>query len=315
MIVLSLLQVALAVLALLQIHRATSGASWLFTHAALAGPTFRARSTLLFLTANVFVVLPALALYGVLGVSAAISEATAGFVEFDRVGASLAERRYVRGDREIRLIGMMHIGESESYRELFESFPSESTVVLTEGVSDEDERLDFLLSYEKLAVNLGLGMQPPVEEILEEAPAGETEVAAHPEVKNADLDARAFSPETVAFLRAASVLWESENLLAGAREFLELMEATESDRMLESVNRDLILMRNEHLLAEIADSLEHYRRVVVPWGALHMPEVERKILAEGFTPSGSFSRRLLRYSTVLAALSRLPSASDSPTAP
>jgi hypothetical protein len=85
--------------------------------------------------------------------------------------------------------------------------------------------------------------------------------------------------------------------------------------MLESVNRDLILMRNEHLLAEIADSLEHYRRVVVPWGALHMPEVERKILAEGFTPSGSFSRRLLRYSTVLAALSRLPSASDSPTAP
>ena len=66
---------------------------------------------------------------------------TAGFLVFDLQGISLAERRYQREDRQIRLVGMMHIGEPDAYGQLFDSFARESPLVLEEGVRDESQIL------------------------------------------------------------------------------------------------------------------------------------------------------------------------------
>jgi uncharacterized protein YbaP (TraB family) len=45
---------------------------------------------------------------------------------------------------------------------------------------------------------------------------------------------------------------------------------------------DLLLKRNEHLLKELRERLPHADHFVVPWGAMHMPGIEKEIQKSGF---------------------------------
>ena len=114
---------------------------------------------------------PALLGYGALSLSAQIEHFTAGFMSFDWRGIQSTARVYRRGDREVHLVGMMHIGEDEAYRELFESFAGESTVVLEEGVSDAEGVLGEGLFYDVIASRFGLEVQPSFEQLAAEMPA------------------------------------------------------------------------------------------------------------------------------------------------
>ena len=51
---------------------------------------------------------------------------------------------------------------------------------------------------------------------------------------------------------------------------------------IEAVEEDFLIRRNGNLLREIDAALADYRRVVVPWGALHLPEIERGVVERGF---------------------------------
>jgi hypothetical protein len=64
------------------------------------------------------------------------------------------------------------------------------------------------------------------------------------------------------------------------------------------VERDILHLRNEHLLSEIEAALEEYERLVVPWGALHLPFIERAILERGFHPTASTRHRLISWGSV-----------------
>ena len=59
----------------------------------------------------------------------------------------------------ILVVGMMHVGEEASYRELVGSFSVPSTVVLEEGVTDRSGLLESPLSYDGMAGVLGLAQQ------------------------------------------------------------------------------------------------------------------------------------------------------------
>ena len=101
----------------------------------LEGPLFSLRYSAVFALVGVFVAAPLALLYAVLSLLAFIQLGTQGFVSFDAVGVSLSDRHYQRGASEVRLVGMMHIGEAEAYDEIVRSFARESTIVLEEGVT------------------------------------------------------------------------------------------------------------------------------------------------------------------------------------
>jgi hypothetical protein len=117
------LQVALAAAAFLVVRRRTGG-RWLLTADELAGPNFRFLHTLAFASASLLLGVPFLVLQVLASTAAALEARTAGFIDFTRDGLSLTERVYNKAGQQIRLVGMMHIGAEDAYRDLFASFKS-----------------------------------------------------------------------------------------------------------------------------------------------------------------------------------------------
>jgi hypothetical protein len=292
------LQVAVAAVALLWIRRRNGGRSWLFTADSLTGPALSLRHSLGFAVATVFLLVPASVVYILVFLATWVQLGTQGFVSFDLVGVSLEARRYVRADREIRLVGMMHIGEEEAYRELVSSFVTESTVVLAEGISDERAILEVPLSYERAARALGLEQQDDLYRYLAES--ADDEFPDWPVVRHADLDMSDFAPETIEWLAWVAGVWDSNRPVAALMKLLSRF--SEGDNEWAIVERDIFQRRNEHLLAEVEAALEDYERVVVPWGGLHLPFIEGAILERGFDPTDRDRRRLISWLTIGTAL-------------
>jgi pheromone shutdown protein TraB len=122
-----------------------------------------------------------------------------------------------------------------------------------------------------------------------------------PDIRNADVDARNFSEDTIAVLGAAARLYQSDRLAPALREFQATLDELGPDATQNAI-RDLIDNRNAHLLTEIRAGLNDYQRIIVPWGALHLPGIEAAILDWGFEQTASRQHRITAYQTIFAAL-------------
>jgi hypothetical protein len=298
---LAALQVGLALLAALVVRRRSrSGVCWLLAGDLAAAP-FRPLRAFGLLAAAGLLVPAALGGYLAFSIAAALEHATHGFVRFDRDGIAAMEREYSRGDRRVRLVGLVHVGEGEAYRELVSSF-EHGDLILAEGVSDRDGLLREGLPYGNVARPLGLVVQPSFEEALAGAEGVDADAVSGPRVVRADLDLRDLSPETLAFLRAVSGVLASADFataLARARELSKEFDTERSTRIL----RDLIERRNAHLVGELDKALPEHPSIVVPWGALHLPGIERALVERGFERTGEHGLHLVRYATLARALS------------
>ncbi len=291
-------QLSFAVLAFLWIRRCNGGRGWLWTDSALKGPALSWKHSMAVIAGCVVVLVPAGVLYGIVYALTAIQLSTQGFVSFDLLGVSLADRRYEREDREIRLVGMMHIGEEDNYRRVVQSFIEESTIVLAEGMTDEGVVLETPLSYERFAAILGLEQQRFLADYLGEA-YGE-DPSGWPVIQHADLDLGELSPDTQEFLERIGRALNSDRMVPA----MQQMIADYADRpeVLRTIEHDIIHLRNQHLLDEMTLALEDYQRVVVPWGALHLPYIEEAITGWGFEPANSTRHRLISWRGILEAL-------------
>jgi hypothetical protein len=262
---------------------------------------------------------------------AGMQNLTDGYVAFDR-GAVLVERRRFEAEgRRVELLGMVHLGEAQAYERLFSGYATPGTVVLVEGVTDRNGRLGTMLSYDALASLLGLTAQPPVQRMLaragsapgdspgtdaalaherakgavQQSPAGlagargadvRADRTAWPHVQHADVDAGAFSEATVLFLNRVGELVQVRSIAA-------LAELLLSDIPPEVLD-DLITLRNETLIAELDTALQRYEQVVVPWGALHLPDVEASLESRGFRHISTRQHVLIQYGTLVRAVVR-----------
>ena len=66
----------------------------------------------------------------------------------------------------------------------------------------------------------------------------------------------------------------------------------------------MLARRNVHLVEELQGALADYDRVIVPWGALHLPYVQQQLLAMGFTPTDRTNHPLIAWNTLAGALRR-----------
>jgi hypothetical protein len=220
-----------------------------------------------FLLVNVFVLLPAVVVYLVLCAALALDHFSAGFLALRPGGFTVQVRKYARNDgKTIQLVPMSHIGESGFYRQLSQSFPTNS-IILLEGVTDNRNFLTNKISYERAAKSLGLAEQQK-----EFKPSGGKLVRA-------DVDVEQFTQNTIDCLNLVMLIHtkglNEETLLA-------LTHYSPPPHYEEQLFDDLLNKRNRRLLEELQARLSQSEIFVVPWGAAHMPGIAREIQKSGF---------------------------------
>lgn len=226
-----------------------------------------------------------------------ISARTGGFAKLRPDGLYLEERRFSREDKEIRLVGMIHIAQNGFFDSIADSVDgSGPAIVLLEGVTDNDGLLERGFSYSGLADLFGAISQ----ESTRMSPAHDGDSSGEPSdehttddgvhYRRADVDIASFRPETVAILNALGAFLADPTdpaslaQLRGPDSPLRLPNA--QDELME----DIVTGRNVHLLDEITAALDAHDLVIIPWGAMHLPEIEAHLLASGFQESGRTAR-------------------------
>jgi hypothetical protein len=295
------IQLGAVALAFALVRARNGGRAWWFDAASPERPAFTWRHSIAFGAALCSLGPLAAVGYGAIALATEIQVISHGFIQVGPHGVSLADRHYQRGDREIRLVGMMHIGDPDEYRALTRTFARESTIVLAEGVSDRERRLATPLQYGHAAQALGLAPQQDLSSYLVDSDSAEAEGAEWPVVRRADLDASSFSPATIAMIQWAGEVWAAKDVQSALRLILRGAREQGPDQR-QAFFADVVDRRNEHLVGEIQNALPEYEHVVVPWGALHLPGIERTVLAWGFTESARELHPLFAWRTVADAL-------------
>jgi hypothetical protein len=220
-----------------------------------------------FLAANLFVLIPAVAAYLTLCASLAIGHFTGGFVALRPGGIILRAHKYVRADgKSVLLFPTSHIADATFYNAVAQSVSS-NTVVLLEGVTDEQNLLTNHLSYEHAAKSLGLAEQKDTLDI------------QRGELVLADVDVADFSPSTIEILNRIALIYSKGFDVATVLQLLQYAPPPGADQLLWT---DLLEKRNEHLLKEFNERLPNAESFVIPWGAAHMPGISKAIQASGF---------------------------------
>lgn len=235
-----------------------------------------------FALVNACVLLPAVAGYLFYCASLATGHFSEGFVALHPGGLSVQVRKYVRNDgKAVHLYPMAHVADRNFYRTVSQSFPSNS-IVLMEGVTDNEHLLTNHITYKRMAATLGLSEQQK-----EFKPSEER-------MDRADVDVKEFTPNTIGFLNLVMRI-HSKGL--DAQTLMELMTFSPPPGFENELFNDLLRKRNRRLLEEVQRRLPETENIVVPWGAAHMPEIARDLQQDGFRVEETRDYTVIRFGT------------------
>jgi hypothetical protein len=222
---------------------------------------------LLFVLANLFVLLPAVIAYFVLCAALAVHHFSDGFVALRPAGFTVQARKYVRADgKTIQLLPLVHIGAPAFYRNLAESVPTNS-VILMEGVTDRLNLLTNKITYKRMATSLGLAEQQQ-----EFHPR-------HAKLVPADVDVEQFDPSTITLLNLVMLIHAKG---VTAENVLKLTQYSPPPALEKQLLDDLLGKRNRRLIEELQAQLPESEHIIVPWGAAHMPGIAKEVQKAGF---------------------------------
>lgn len=317
----AVVQVLLGMLPLLCFHNGGHRSLTMPTEL-FAAPFFSLRNTLLFGAASLAFIPLVLSMYLLSSTDAYMAENTAGFMRLEPGGLRMTERIYRRDNRTIRLAAMIHVGNREYYDELSSSIAAGRIVVLAEGVSDAGKLLRNRIDYGRVAGFLGLVSQQEmrfsgrlIEEDELESPRPDPpdeeagKVAEQPDILRADVDVSAFRPQTLLFLDAVGKhLGESPSFIKGVVALNSWGEKNITPEMHAVIMDDILHRRNMAVIRHLDQALERYDTVVIPWGALHMKEIEAEVMKRGFRLQEERQRVSIDFLKLLQGSSSKPSA-------
>jgi hypothetical protein len=268
----------------------------------LDGSLFGWRNTAAFFSTNLLAVPVALVLIAFFAANSYLSENTAGFMRLAPDGLHMVEKVYRKGNKTIRLAAMIHVGEKEYYEKLSNTDSTGRTIILAEGVTDSGNHLKSGLDYRKVAGCLGLTTQDKMhlkgrlidEADLEEPDSEEcndVETKAEADILRADVDISTFRPQTIRILdKLGREMKESPSFTKGLMTFNDWAGKNVTPAMYQTLLDDILHRRNRVLISHLKRSLERYDIIVVPWGAMHMPEIEGEVLRQGFRRDKEYDR-------------------------
>ncbi|SDZ74677.1 hypothetical protein SAMN05660420_00092 [Desulfuromusa kysingii] len=288
-------QLALCLL-MLQLNQQINRKSQFLVPSQFAGPAFSGQNLLRFCLVN-SVVLPLMFILICYSfVDHMIETKTAGFVQLKPNGLYMTERIYQQGDKQIRLTGMIHLGQEDYFSDLTDSFSGTRTLILAEGVTDTDGLMTEHFNYANIAKLLGLTSQEKmnfnsnridvIDLDLETTASGDA-----PDLLPADIDLKRFDPRTLEVLNAlAKYILNADSLSTGYLEFNQWAQTHVPDHINDIIMNDLIVKRNRSVVSYLPKALAKYDTIVIPWGALHMKGIEQEVLKRGFLLTESRER-------------------------
>lgn len=271
MLLLSIMQLCLGIVLIVFLRYSAGHIHWLYSCSDFDRILFQWKRFLGFAAANIFLIAPLLGVWLAVSLSLGVSHLSHGFIHLGLRGISTEARTYVYEDKEILLLPTVHIAQPAFYKRLVAPLPVASTVVIPEGVTDKQQLLKEPLDYSKVARRMGLEVQD------------NQIIVAQRKTALCDVDVSEFSPGTIDYLRACVKVgkyWSSGQRL------MALQASTfAAEPNLDLLWQDLLDMRNQRVTACISECLPHYDTIVIPWGAAHMPGIQRTILGWGGTIS------------------------------
>ncbi len=288
------------------LYAGTAGTNRLLPATRFLPPFFGLRNTLVFFLLHL-VFLPLIVGFFSISVMAQYADqGTAGFMRIGSDGLHMEERVYRRAGKNIRLAGMIHIGDKAFYHDLANSVSSGKTVILAEGVTDQDGLLTTEFSYDGVAETLGLTSQSEMN--IEGRLVDEDELAQlgpedfetfEPHIIRADSDLNRFAPSTIEFINMLGKhLFNNESLPEGLKAYDAWARENVTPETTEALMTDLLQSRNTVVISWLDRVLPLYDTVVIPWGALHMPGIEAAILERGFKLTSSKERLSVDFSSL-----------------
>ncbi len=287
-LVLALIQLAVAVFVLLSVHFGESRRCWWLSVDTLSRkPAWAWKRCIAFLLCYTVIGPAALAAYTWFSLSFGLSHITSGFIRLTGEGVQVTHRTYALEERQIDLIGMIHLGDDAAYREIFAPIPVAGSLLLAEGVSDEHGLLAGGSGYDRMARRVGIDVQGPMSEL--------TGI----EVRNADIDVSEFSESTITMLNEVFAMFRSDDLVAALLDYFQWTNSQQDpEKLMQSLLRDILDLRNRHLVGELDRALEDADRVVIPWGAYHLPYMEHAVLKRGFVKQAERQITLIPFGAI-----------------
>lgn len=253
-----------------------------------------------------------------LGAWAIVSNAeaqTKGYLNFTWSEIQSREVVLRKDNKVVHLVATAHIAEREFYETIYRDVPA-NAVILAEGITDEKSLLGSDRSRGEAASFLGLQTQDVLEDLMgptiseEKAktpkPAqphaapkpNDPQAPNKPDVVRADIDVSELSPPTLRCLIEDVKLGNAA--VSGDDKPLPKPQCSEADR---KVFWDEILYTRNNKVMKTFDALAgSYDEFVVPWGALHMPDLQMAFEERGFRVARSRFLTLARYQTVAGSV-------------
>jgi hypothetical protein len=258
----------------LHLRKSSGGESVIFREQQWAEAQFSLARTFGATAIQLLVLLPALMGYLVWSGQLMVRKISRGFIQIDATGLYTEARDYEKNGKVIHLLPTVHIATPAFYDTLMASLPESDLVVLPEGVTDRKNLMKAHLDYSVAADSVGLQTQPNL--------AGKRK---EPALKPCDADVSDFSPSTLAVLNGVAGALQS----AASGDTLGALQSlsTLDDKNTATIIEDIIETRNAKVVAGIQQVIQQYGHIVVPWGAAHMPGIEREILKMDFRKTES----------------------------
>jgi hypothetical protein len=240
--------------------------------------------------------------FGLTGFLASAKNFLGDYTRVSLSSISLLERVFTRGGKKVFLIGMMHIGDAEFFSTLDARMREEfngKRVILTEGVSDKKQILptDFKSgqTYGKWARKFGLKVQNSGESTSSPSQSdAQSQILANRGIAflNADIDVSELSEEHQKLLVTILETLNSNDLATLIKGPEGVDGASLEDLMMEG----LIKFRNDRLMSFFDETFAlGVDEIYIPWGAAHLPDIEKRLLSQGFEKISEETRPVVRF--------------------
>lgn len=216
-----------------------------------------------------------------------------GFLVLSPTSVISVEKTYVKNGKTIHLIPMVHVGSESFYKDVSQLDGTKPTLVLLEGVKDKNNLLESFSYRNKVTAAQVDHFDPKA--------TSNSKSEAKTLQKNikyivADLDASEFDPKTRKYLNKMAKKLETESFF----QFIIDPQTATSSAEIMTWTIDILDRRNMKVLTDLKENESKFERFYIPWGALHMPDIEREILNQGYKLAETKQRSVISFEDIFA---------------
>jgi hypothetical protein len=268
-LLMSIVHPCLGVVLLVFLRLSGGNTQWLHTRNEFEYTRLLEYRLAVFIAVNVILIVPMLFFYLATSLGLAISHKSHGFAHLGLGGISFEIRTYHYQGKTIHLLPTAHIAPPGFYEKLIDSVPAKNTVVLPEGITDEDNLMGAPLDYTRFVPGMNL-----------EAQDNQTFISNRSTVI-CDVDLNEFSSETIELINNLTQMALYGKPVDPDMTIGELIN--ELGRYPKMFREEVLEFRNRRLVECMIESMSPHEHVVIPWGLAHMPGIQRDILEMGGT--------------------------------